>query len=195
MNIKEDRKKIANHIRETLGGTKENTRIARHHDEKEKSSVDILSCVNQPQKGVTSYSTIGLSEHSIGLKADNKKLRVEIVSAAYSNFNHTPNIIATCAFYIINDNFTCYPGAIFKYIIKLYTLDTKLTSVLMVPPFLWEGKLKNIETSEGIVTFLMAIPISDSEKDYAMENGSEALEKLLEEKKVDIFDYNRQPVV
>lgn len=66
------------------------------------SNVDILSTIDRPYEGVTSYSTIGLSDYSIGYSIDEKPLRVEIVGASATMFELFPNVLSTCAFNIIN---------------------------------------------------------------------------------------------
>jgi antitoxin YqcF len=65
-----------------------------------------------------SYSTIGLSDYSIGYEDNSKSLRIELVGACDSKC--FPNILATCAFNIINTNFRCSVGTIFLDVVKMY---------------------------------------------------------------------------
>lgn len=55
--------------------------------------------------------------------------------------------------------------------------------------------MESLDDGENTVVWLMLVPISDSELQYAQEYGIEALEALLEEKEADICDINREPVV
>ena len=69
-----NRKEIANIELGVFGGT---PKVFRYWDEKEEKNVDVLSCVDSPFSGITSYATIGLSEYSIGLMYNNKELCIE----------------------------------------------------------------------------------------------------------------------
>lgn len=154
----------------------------------------MLSCNDRPYDGVTSYSTIGLSGHSIDQTVDNLPLRVEIVGACASGYECFPNILGSCAFNIINTKFTCYPGAIFQNVVKYYIPDSPMKHILFTPPFLWEDKLTTINFDDKKVAWLLAVPISDKEFEYAKKYGTDALENLFEEHQIDIFDLKRKSV-
>jgi competence protein ComGC len=55
--------------------------------------------------------------------------------------------------------------------------------------------LKTQEFPTKKVAWLLAVPISDKEKDFLTENGSDALESLFEEKQIDIFELDRKSIV
>jgi hypothetical protein len=65
---------------------------------------------------------------------------------------------------------------------------------MFFPPFLWED-LKTMEFDGVKVAWLMAIPISESEYQFAIENTTDKLGELFEENDIDYFDLNRKPVV
>ncbi|WP_236900445.1 suppressor of fused domain protein [Clostridium estertheticum] len=50
--------------------------------------------------------------------------------------------------------------------------------VYLMNPFLWDG-FKSIEFEDRKVAWLLIIPISNEEKDYAVANGASALEMKL----------------
>src|SRR5699024_7697704 len=89
----------------------------KYWDDKNISNIDILVATDRPGDGITSYSTIGLSDYSIGYSVDEKPLRVEIVGSSATIFEYFPNILSTCAFNIINTNLSIFHGEIFKGII------------------------------------------------------------------------------
>lgn len=62
--------------------------------------MDILDAIDRPYDGITAYSTIGLSDYSIGYSVDEKPLRIEIVGASDTIYEFFPNILSTCAFSI-----------------------------------------------------------------------------------------------
>ena len=78
--------------------------------------------------------------------------------------------------------------------ISMYNDNLTMKHIMFETPFMWD-ELKSLDDGENTVAWLMPIPISDSELQYAQEYGVEALETLLEEKEADICDVNREPVV
>jgi hypothetical protein len=191
-NVSEQNKRIAKTVAGIFGG--ENS-VRRYRDETNEYFVDILSSLNSPETGLTSFSTIGLSGYPLIKDGEEYSARVEFVGAAQSNFLGFANALATSAFNIIKSNWFCYPGAIFPDVLSMHEVSSSMTSFLFTPPFLWEDVLKTIHDGDLTVAWLMAIPISLNEEKYAAEHGSDALEDLLEEHSVDIFDLERRSVV
>lgn len=169
--------------------------VTKYWDDRKKSSIDILSCIDRPYDGITSFSTLGLSGYSIGYTTEDTPLRIEIVGTCASGYDCFSNILASCAFNIINTKFACHPGAIFQNVIEFYKSDSPLKHILFTSPFLWEDKLKTLHFPDMKVAWLLAIPISNEEFEFAKENGSDALESLFEEHQIDIFDLMRKSIV
>jgi hypothetical protein len=168
--------------------------VHAYWDDNKKNYVDILSCSDRPLDGVTSYSTIGLSAHSIDQTVDNIPLGIEIVGVCASSYECFPNILGSCAFNIINTKYTCYPGAIFQDIVKYYLPNGPMMHILFLPPFFWEDKLTTLSFKNKKVAWLLAVPISDNELKYAKQYGVAALETLFEKHQIDIFDLQRNSV-
>lgn len=191
MTVTKEKKIIAGTALEAFGGKPS---ISKYWDENNVSNVDILSTKDRPYEGVTSYSTIGLSDYSIGYSIDEKPLRIEIVGASATIFEFFPNILSTCAFNIINAKLTITHGKIFKGVIRMYYPDIEMEHVLFTSPFLW-GKLNSIDFIEKKVAWLLAVPISTKELLFAEKEGTEALEDLFEKQDIDIFDIRRNSVL
>jgi hypothetical protein len=186
-----EKKVIAKHILENVGG---NPKVLRFHDANNISAIDLYIGSDRPYEGVTTYSTIGLSDTSIEMELDDgRELRAELIGACGSNFELFSNIISSCAFNVINDNFSCQPGMVYPNVVKEYYEDTEMKHILLTTPFLWEG-LSNIETEKALIAWLLAVPISEAELQYLNENGSDALEEEFEKKDIDIFDIYRGSV-
>jgi hypothetical protein len=191
MSVSNEKKIIAKTALEAFGGK---SSVMKYWDEKKENSIDILASIDRSHSGVTSYSTIGLNEYSIGYISKETPLVVEIVGACAANLDSFPNILASCAFNIINTKFKCYPGAIFENVIELYISDNSMKHILFTTPFLWDDRLKTIQLPDKKVAWLLAIPISEEEFKYAKEKGTEALEELFEENQIDVFNIKRKSV-
>ena len=190
-----DHKEVFKTLSDTFGG---DPCVVNHGDENEKSFIEIFSSVDVPQKGITSYGTIGLFQYPLIKDGKEFGTRVELVGACGSNFKHFDNILATAAFCVINSKWYCCPGAVFPDIVDMYKASKTLRHVLFVPPSSWDGseKLnKTINLGEKKLTWLLAIPISEREYKFVEKEGSEKLERLFEKKHIDFFNLNRSSVV
>lgn len=190
MGITNENKIIAKSALQAFGGK---PKVSKYWDAANVSSVDLLTAV-RPNEDVVSYSTIGLSDYSIDYNVDGMPLRIEIVGACAAKFDQYPNLLATCAFYIINSKFSISHGKIFRDMIEMYFPDSQMKHVLFVAPVLWED-LKTLEFPDKKVAWLLAVPISDNEYLYAQEKGAEMLEKLFEQKEIQIFDIQRKSIL
>lgn len=170
-------------------------KVVAYYDKNKTSKIDIYIGVDRPDFGISTYSTIGLSEHSIALNSKNgEDIRVEFIAICNSDIIEFPNILATCAFNIINDKYSCRPGTVYPNIVNEYYNDIEMKHIYFTSPFLWDD-LKSLEIDNKFITWLMAMPISDNEFDFLKTNGSDALEDLLEKNSVDVFDINRKSIV
>lgn len=169
--------------------------VTRFWDDNHHSSIDILSCEDGPQEGVTAYSTVGLSEWPLYYGDEEYHSRLEMVGACGSNFEGYDNAVASAAFNVINSGWFCYPGAIYPDVLPLHSSSMTMKHFLFVPPFLWEDELPTLEIEHRTIAWLQAIPISDGERSFAESSGSEALEELFQQHQIDIFDLQRPSVV
>ena len=191
MCVTEEGKTIARTALAAFGGKPS---VAKYWDNEKNNSIDILQCSNSPQAGIVAYSTIGLSNYNIGFVVNDVNLRIELVGACDSRFDFFSNILATCAFNIINSNYACFPGTMFTNVISMYDSEMLLKHILFVTPFLWDAKLKTLNLVDKKVAWLLAVPISNEEYNYARQEGTDNLETMLEEKQVDIFDLHRSSI-
>jgi hypothetical protein len=164
--------------------------IARYWDERERHSVDVMTCEDSLQENVISYSTLGLSDHPIHEESP----RVEFVAAFGAKFEEGANIIATAAFCVIRSKWRTQPGAIFPDVVSMYRKGSNMKHLLLCQPFLWEELLTQ-ELSDKTVAWLLLVPISENELQFAEANGSSALEDLFVEKQIDVFDLDRRSVL
>lgn len=184
-------KLVAQRILQAVGG---NPKVVEYRDRNENSAIDIFIGTDRPYEEITTYSTIGLSNYGIGLKSPNKEIRVEFVGGCESTYEKFGNVLSSCAFNIINDQFSCKPGTTYPNIISEYYEETSMKHVLFTNPFLWD-ELGYIDTENVHITWLMLVPISDKEFEFVRNNSAEELEDLFEKNEIDIFDLNRDSVI
>ncbi|KQL37637.1 hypothetical protein AN960_16200 [Bacillus sp. FJAT-25509] len=187
MSVSIENKQIAKFALKVFGGK---PKVNKYWDDNKASSIDILfSKDTQFDDDVFAFATLGLSDFSIGFENNELPLRVELVGA--SDFECFPNLLSSCAFYIINSNYKCFPGAIFENVVSMYLPYSDMKHILFVNPYLWENILETLNFEKKKVTWLMIVPISEVEKNFAEEYGVEALETLFEEKQINIFNLER----
>jgi len=184
-----DNMQVAKTLLDVVGGK---PRVIEYKDNNNVSAIDIFIGNDRPKEGVTTYSTIGLSAFPIGIKAE-KHVRVEFIGACYSNTDKFANIISSCAFNIINSSFSCKPGMAYPNVVKEYYPNSNMKHIFFTTPYLWDSVLR-LEFDQAVVTWLMAVPISQDEFDYLKTEGSDALVKLFVDKNINVFDINRAVV-
>ena len=184
-----NKKAIANRLLHDVGGR---PNVYSFNDAKGKE-IDIFCGSDSPIEYVTSYSTIGLSSYSLNKKIGDKFLRVEIIGATDSKNDLFPNIISDCAFKVMDKFLSCTPGTVFLNTISDYYVDSNMKHILLTYPFLWD--LRDIEFESEYITWLLAVPISDSEYSFLKKNGYKKLETLFEKNQIDIYDLNRNSVI
>jgi antitoxin YqcF len=190
--ISEEDRAIAKAAAEAFGGR---PRVTRFWDDNHVSSIDILRCEDRPQEGITTYSTVGLSGWPLFKGEKEYGCRLEIVGACRSSFEGFANALSTAAFCVINSRWFCCPGMIFPDVLTMYDSSPTLQHFLFVSPFLWEGTLNTIDRGGHTVAWLLAVPISEEERMFAEENGTERLERLFVDRQIDIFNLHRRSEV
>lgn len=193
-----ENKALAKYVLNIFGGT---PNVKEYLDEEEKLSIDLLSCpytdpdTEEKLKEVTYYCTLGLSDYPMHQDGKEFAVRLEIVGACYKDVKWFPNTLATSAFYVIKKGWLCRPGVVLSNIVHMYEPTSKLQHLYFTAPFLWENELKTIQLETKKVSWLMAIPITDSEYKYLQQYGDEKFEELLQENEIDICDIERESIV
>lgn len=181
---------VAQHELQILGGIPKVNRYWNHTEDK---NIDILNCMDVPQKGIKACASIGLNNTDIGLQSGERKLRVEILGACDKQIDKFENMVASVVFNIMDSN-DCYPGYIAEDIINQYIPESHMKHILLTDPFLWKNT-ESISIENLCIAFLMIVPISDEELEYAQKMGVEALEKQFEEKEIDIYNIYRNSII
>lgn|SRR5699024_1317267 len=97
--------------------------VAKYWDDNNTSNIDILETLNRPYEGITSYSTIGLSDIPIGYSVDEKSRNSRCWCYKFEYF---PNILSTCAFNIMNSKLSIFNGSIFNDVVNMYYPNSEM---------------------------------------------------------------------
>jgi hypothetical protein len=184
-------KAVAQHVAAAFGGKPQ---VRKYHDDEHRNLVDVLSSADRPEPGMTSYSTLKLSSFPLYQHGRVYPASVELVGACSTTGERFGNLLASCAFKIIAEKAFCAPGLVFEGL-GYANIGPHLPHVLFVPPFLWEGDLKTLRLEDRTVAWLLAVPISQAEMEFADREGAEKLEEVFEREDVDVFDTQRKSAV
>jgi hypothetical protein len=166
-------------------------KVFRHGDEAERHFVNVAHLQDCPVAGVTAVATVGLSDHDLGLGS----VRTELIGAFPSSFEQGVNIAATCAFNAFKDGVRTMPDAIHPNVVSVYRTNSALPHIVLVDPFLWDNGPATLDAGGFKIAWLMMVPISETERAFAIDKGAAALTARFEQEQIDIFDLDRSPVV
>jgi hypothetical protein len=189
--ISVDDKSIYRQVAGAFGGQ---PKVTAYHDGSGEWRLDLVSCADQPTRGVTSYGTIGASNFPLLRNGVEFPTRVELLGACPTAHQWFPQALCTAAFYIMKDQWFCCPGAVFETMIEIYDGSLEMKHFAFHNPYLWDS-LRTTRLATKTVSWLLAVPISDRECQYCRQHGWDALSDLFERAQIDIFDLQRPSVV
>jgi hypothetical protein len=95
----------------------------------------------------------------------------------------------------MKQKWACHPGAIFPDVLAMYHMSTTMKHVMFMEPVVWDKLEESLELPGRLVTWVMMIPIADSEYELAGAQGWETLGQIFEDRDIDYWDLERKPVV
>jgi antitoxin YqcF len=167
--------------------------VQRYYDREESHWVDVLICRDRPVPGLSTYSTVTL--HAALNDLDGKVVRVEFAGVAPNSLGSYPGMLATAAFNVLKDSWLAAPGVVFPSIVKDYDLSTTLDHIFWAPPIPWPQLGSFTIDEESTVQWLLAVPISESERRFVFDHGFDQTEALFAQHEIEYFDLERSPVV
>lgn len=179
------RKEWANILRDQVPGE---VKVTRFCDDKKTCSVDVFTSRNS--EGIVA-ATIGVMDLD---QSKNETVQVfsEILMDVRGQNEIIGNVISTVGFYLLKYGWKAAPGIIFRRMVEMYDPKSPVPHVMFIPPFQWGTGMSKVKLSTKTVYPLLAVPISDSERIFVEKNGSDALETLWSEKRVDVLDWGRR---
>lgn len=190
--VSSENKQIARYASAAFGGS---ARVEEYKNNSDTLSVGILSCRDKPVEGVTSYSTVKLSDHPMQWKDGEFPTRIELAGTSLNTADFFPNILASAAFTIMQSDAVYHPGTVIPNVVAQHYPESKLPHIYLTAPFLWPHDLETLDCGTKTVSWLLAMPISEAEHRYLKEHGEHALEQLLEKEKTDFSDLDRVSIL
>ncbi len=166
--------------------------IRRHPASDGRGNIDVLTCLERPVPGQACYSTLGLLWVPNFL--DDQDVRVELGGVA--SIADQPEIgfaylLADAAFQVLNDGWLAAPGVIFPDLVRNRQLSRTMEHVIWAPPFPWP-QLGSVAVGDGLdVHWLMAVPISESERQFVLKHGFDEFESLMAKHDVEYWNLGR----
>ncbi|MFC3493277.1 suppressor of fused domain protein [Glycomyces rhizosphaerae] len=187
--------RLAFAIADAVGGRTPDGMV-RHSDGTGAKHIDLVRYNNVPFRGGVTFGTLGLSTFSIGGQTADTgpDLRVELVGATYARFRTYDNVLATCAFSVM-DGAPVMPGQIYEGAVEPYFPGFELKHVLFTEPYLWDDAFTLVELGDTTVVWLQPVPITQRELDFAVAVGTDALIERFEEERIDAADMDRESVI
>jgi hypothetical protein len=109
--------------------------------------------------------------HQSENRIEDRDIRAELAATVDCRHETIANVQATAAFNVMNDGWLAAPGVVFPGLIAEYRLSDELAHVLWTPPAPWET-LHPVDIDEGVTAhWLLAIPISESERELLVREG------------------------
>lgn len=191
MDVSNENRTLAKYLRDIVGGAPRVT--AYRHDQDPSCFIDIFHSLNRPIDNLTTFSTLGLSDHPIGKERTGVPIGIEILMCAQNIFDKIPNIVAACAFNIVRSKATCTPGTVFSNYVELYYKNLEMKHIMFVNELPWNLNTQYFESKT--VAWLLAVPISETEFTLLKKEGSDYLEDIFEHRRVDVFDLRRRSII
>lgn len=187
-----DNKTVAVTLRDAFGG---NAKVRRCTHNSLPLHVDILIASDSIDTGISSFGSIGLSDHPMRY-SDGSAFphRLELLSFSRADPIVFAEFLAAICFGIIRDGKVAGTGDVFPNYVREFFPTSTVPHAFLAAPFAWEG-LTPLHLPTKRVFWAMVVPISESENRIRDQQGPEELETLLERHGPDVSDLMRPSTV
>ncbi|QIH34486.1 suppressor of fused domain protein [Sphingobacterium sp. DR205] len=179
---------IIKHIEKYLGTITEGESVTLE----DYGKLTLLKFIRQPFENVTTYVTLGLSNHILNIK-ENKNVRMEVLASVYTKQEN--NFINDLLIYISNKMLINHKAILRGQVISIpkKVLGNNLfDSVYVSIPVFFEEEFASIKGTDPDIVFAWIFPIYKSEADSIHKDGWCKFEEFLEENEIgNLWDLNR----
>lgn len=164
-------------------------------DEKQTHGIQVVSFNDQPESGVTTYATLGLSQYVLGLSGA-RKIRQELLISANAVFSTdaVSGLVLSLAELVEQRGQALLRGEVIGPGSPIIAGST-LTAVYITNPSPFDSSLTEFISEPPGTVFAYLVPITAVEAGLVRENGWRWFEDQLEENNPDIWDFERLSVI
>ncbi|GAB2637582.1 suppressor of fused domain protein [Prescottella soli] len=149
-----------------------------------------------PGPGYASYATLDMARFPTNVTTeDGRPIRTELITVGRADYRSLADVLAQCAFQVASGSLHVTPNAIVPNAVHAADPGRSTRHVLLVVPFIWSALEILVERAEDVTTWLQAVPITDSELQFASRFGTDELFTRLEAAGADVSDIDRASVV
>ena len=174
-----------------------------HKNRAESLTIPIAVAPASPDRGLSTYATVGLSQHDNGLvTADGTPLRVELLTVGRTEYDLLGRGLANSAFNIASGECRAKPGLVLPGVFEGYGTGLTTPHALLWYPFPWGGRFDGF-TRDGVsIQWLLVVAITQQELEFVAAHGpgfhGAGVEKLVdafENNETDVYDMSRASAV
>jgi antitoxin YqcF len=163
-------------------------------DDKRAHGIQIVSFDRQPEEGVSTYATLGLSDHVVSL-SESRQIRQELLMSANatSNAEMIASLMLWAAEFVLARNRALLRGEVVGLGAEMCEGFT-LSSIYVTNPSPFNASLTEFQSAPATV-FAYLVPITEAEGALVRSKGWRWFEEELERQNPDIWDLKRQDTI
>lgn len=181
-------KQWVRYLRDMIPG---DIRVSGYADSDDANKIDIFTSSNAD--GVVA-ATVGLMDHDQSPDPA-VAIHTELVLDARGQQPKLCNVLSTIAFFVIKNGWKLAPGVVFEDMIERYEPSLDIKHVMFIAPFQWETGMTRVELERQVIHPLLAVPITERERQFVADHGDDALMKIWESANTDVLDWTRRSAV
>lgn len=154
-------------------------------------NIQIVKFLNTPTKSVSTFITLGVSNHILTMPSG-ATCRQEFLFSAYDKFD--PESIAMMMILFSNQIISSHKAVLRGEITNLnqpISADINMKYLYTSIPYIFPEEFDQLLSVKPAVMFPLLIPLHEEEAQFVSEFGRQNFEKLIDEKEMDLFDLAR----
>jgi hypothetical protein len=160
-------------------------------DKDQSHGVQVVSFRNQPEKGVTTFATLGLSRHLLN-QPSGRNIRQELLISAKEKHDEATlaKLLLALAERILADHKAVLRGDVTEPDLR-GTDDWSTAAIYVTNPSAFEALFKNQAGPDASIVFAYLVPVTNNETSLIEKRGWRWFESQLEAQHPDIWDLAR----
>lgn len=159
------------------------------------SSVQIVRFRNQPEPGVDTYATLGLSDEQLYMLKSERYVRQELLMCATQSWpeRDVVSILLWISEGIARRTTALLRGDVME-LGRPISKESELTAVYATNPTAFGEQLLAVDSEQPPIVFVWLIPITSREASFVRGTGWSAFEARLDAERPNLWDVGRQSV-